>query len=80
MKIDGKTKVSAILDRYSDIEPAMEALGIKSVGSWSLRRKIAKFINVELAAKVHRVPVSELIEKLNQAVSGVPARRSEVSR
>jgi len=68
MTITRHTKISDILDRYSDIAPAMEALGVRSVGSLGVRRKIARFINVAMAARIHRVPVADLIDTLNTAV------------
>jgi len=68
LEITEDTKVSAILDEYGDIADVMEALGMKRVGGLSFRRVIAKAITVKRAAKIHRVPVDELIDTLNTAI------------
>ncbi len=67
-KITEDTKVSEILDEYGDIADVMEALGMKRVGGLSFRRVITKAITVKRAAKIHRVPVDELLDTLNTAV------------
>jgi hypothetical protein len=68
MKITKKTYVSSILKEYGDIAEVMEMLGIKRVGNYSFRKFLTRFISVRTAAFVHRVPLNELIEKLNKAV------------
>jgi len=68
LEITEDTKVSAILDEYGDIADVMEALGMKRVGGLSFRRVITKAITVKRAAKIHRVPVDELIDTLNTAI------------
>ena len=65
------TKVSEILDEYGDIADVMEALGMKRVGGLSFRRVITKAITVKRAAKIHRVPVDELLDRLNTAVDQI---------
>jgi hypothetical protein len=65
------TKVSEILDEYGDIADVMEALGIRRVGGLSFRRVITKAITVKRAAKIHRVPVDELLDTLNTAVDQI---------
>jgi len=47
----------------------MMAFGIKSVGRYSIRKVITKFLTVERAAKIHKVPLDEFLETLNQAVA-----------
>ncbi len=68
MEITKDTKVSAILQEYGDIADVMEVFGIKRVGRYSLRRLITKALSVETAARIHRVPLDEFIETLNQAI------------
>ena len=68
MEITRDTRVSDILTEYGDIAEVMEAFGIKRVGRYSVRRIITKAITVENAARVHRVPLDEFLEKLQQAV------------
>lgn len=69
MDITKDTKVSDILNEYGDIADVMEAFGLKRVGPYSLRKVITKFISVEKAAKVHKVPLDEMIEKLKKATA-----------
>ena len=71
LEITKDTKVSQILETYGDIAPVMELFGIKRVGGYSLRKFITKAITVEAAAKVHRVPLDEFLETLNQAIASV---------
>jgi len=71
LEITEDTKVSEILDEYGDIADVMEALGMKRVGGLSFRRVITKAITVKRAAKIHRVPVDDLLEKLNAAVDQI---------
>jgi len=68
MEITKDTKVSAILQEYGDIADVMEVFGIKRVGRFSVRRMITKFITVENAARIHRVPLDDFMETLNQAI------------
>ena len=68
MEITKDTKVSAILQEYGDIADVMEVFGVKRVGRYSLRRMITKALTVETAARVHRVPLDEFIETLDEAV------------
>ncbi len=68
MKITKDTKVSEILEEYGDIADVMEIFGVNRVAKYSLRKFITKAITVQTAAKVHRVPLDEFMEKLNQAV------------
>ena len=68
MVITKDTKVSAILQEYGDIADVMEVFGVKRVGRYSLRRFITKALTVEMAARIHRVPLDEFIETLNKAI------------
>ena len=55
------TKVSDILKNYGDLEEIMESFGIKSIGQWNIRKVITKFITVELAAKIHKIPLDDFL-------------------
>jgi hypothetical protein len=68
MEITKDTKVSTILEEYGDIADVMELFGVKRVGRYSLRRMITKALTVETAARVHRVPLDEFLDTLNEAV------------
>ena len=68
MTITKETRVFDILNEYGDIAGVMEAMGIKSVGRYSLRRIITRFISVEKAAKIHKKPLDEFLVTLNKAV------------
>jgi hypothetical protein len=67
LEITEDTKVSEILDEYGDIADVMEALGMKRVGGLSFRRVITNAITVKRAAKIHRIPVDGLLDKLKTA-------------
>lgn len=69
MEITKNTRVSEILERYGDIADVMEVFGIKRVAGYSFRRMITKAISVELAARIHRVPLDEFLDTLNKAVA-----------
>ena len=68
MKITKDTRISAILEEYGDIADVMELFGVKRVGRYSLRSLAATAINVEWAARIHRVPLDEFLEILQQAI------------
>jgi len=68
MRITKDTIVADILKEYGDIEDVMTAFGIKSVGRYSIRKVITKFLSVERAAKIHKVPLDEFLLTLNKAV------------
>ncbi|HVK83241.1 MAG TPA: DUF1858 domain-containing protein [Kofleriaceae bacterium] len=69
MEITKDTKVADILTRYGDIADVMEALGVKRIGRFSIRKVITKLITVERAARIHRIPLDELLDKLRTAVA-----------
>jgi hypothetical protein len=69
MEITKNTRVSAILKEYGDIADVMEIFGIKRVGRYSLRALAAKAVTVEWAARIHRVPLEEFLQILNQAIA-----------
>jgi len=71
MEITKETRVAAILEEYGDIAEVMELFGVERVGRYSIRALAAKAINVEWAARIHRVPLDEFLEILRQAVSGL---------
>ena len=73
MEITKDTRVSDILTEYGDIAEVMEAFGVKRVGRYSVRRIITKALTVENAARVHRVPLDEFLETLQQAVGAKEA-------
>ena len=68
MEITPKTKVSDILEEYGDIASVMEVFGVKRVARYSFRRILTKALTVEMAARVHRVPLEEFLETLNNAI------------
>ena len=68
MTISKDTRVFDILEEYGDIEKVMEAMGIKSVGKYSIRRIITRFLTVERAARIHKKPLNEFLITLNKAV------------
>ena len=67
MTITKNTKVYDILEEYGDIADVMEVFGVKRVGTYSLRRVITRFLTVERAAKIHKVPLDEMLSHLEKA-------------
>ena len=68
MEITEETIVFDILAKYGDIADVMETLGVKSVGKYSIRRVITRFLTVKRAAIVHKVPLDDFLNRLNTAV------------
>ncbi len=68
MEITKTTRVSDILKEYGDIADVMEVFGVKRVGGYSFRKMLTNLITVQMAAKVHRVPLDEFLSKLEGAI------------
>jgi hypothetical protein len=68
MEITKDTRVSDILEEYGDIADVMEVFGVKRVSGYSVRKFLTKALTVERAARVHRVPLDEFLDKLHKAV------------
>lgn len=68
MLITKETRISDILLEYGDIAEVMEVFGVQRVES-SLRMFLAKALNVEWAARIHKVPLDEFLAILHQAVA-----------
>lgn len=69
MEITKNTRVSEILETYGDIADVMEVFGVKRVARYSFRRMLTKVLTVEVAARVHGVPLDEFIQTLNKAIT-----------
>ncbi len=69
MHITKETRISDILLEYGDIAEVMEVFGVQRVGQYSLRMFLAKALNVEWAARIHKVPLDEFLAILHQAVA-----------
>ena len=67
MEINGETRVYDILQEYGDIADVMEVFGINRIGTYSIRRIITRFITVERAARIHKVPLEEMLSNLRSA-------------
>ena len=76
MDITKNTKVYDILREYGDIADVMEAFGIRRVGGLRVRMLVARFITVEQAARIHRVPLEEMLSMLHRAVAERSASQS----
>ena len=68
MDISKKTRVYDIIKEYGDIAGVMKVFGVKPVGSFSIRKIITRFIDVEKAAKVHKVPLNQFLADLKEAI------------
>jgi hypothetical protein len=69
MEITKNTRVSEVLREYGDLAEVMEAFGVRRVGGICLRRFLGRFLTVERAARVHRVPLEDFLEILRRAVA-----------
>lgn len=69
MQITKDTRISDIFLNYGDIAEVMEVFGVQRVGKYSLRMFLAKALNVEWAARIHKVPLDEFLEILHKAVA-----------
>ena len=69
MKITKDTKVYDILKEYGDIADVMEVFGIKRVGPFSLRKVITRLITVQQAARIHKVPLDDMLTNLEKATA-----------
>lgn len=74
MEITKDTRVSDILREYGDIADVMEVFGVKRVARYSFRRMLTKALTVEMAARVHRVPLDDLLATLRASVERVAAQ------
>jgi len=79
MEITKDTRVADILKEYGDIADLMEVFGIRRVGRYSVRALAAKAVTVEWAARIHRVPLDEFLEIIQQVLpaANVKTRPSE---
>ena len=77
MEITKDTRVSDILTEYGDVADVMETFGVKRVGRYSVRRIITKALTVENAARIHRVPLEEFLNTLQQAVGSSEVPKKE---
>jgi len=68
LEITPKTKVSDILEEYGDIADVMKIFGVQRVARYSFRRMLTKALTVEMAARVHRVPLDDFMKALNNAI------------
>lgn len=73
--VTGKTRISEIVERYGDLTEVMGLLGLKAVGSVSLRRQLTKFLTVERAAGVQGVPLDRLLTLIQVAIAQLEPRR-----
>lgn len=73
--ITAKTRISEIVERYGDLSRLMAALGLSPVGSVVLRPQLMKFLTVERAAAVQRIPLEKLLALLRVAIAQAEARR-----
>ncbi|HNF93533.1 MAG TPA: DUF1858 domain-containing protein [Anaerolineales bacterium] len=67
MEITKDTRVSEILKEYGDIADVMELFGVKRVAGFSIRRMLTTVITVEIAARVHKVPLDEFLATVKKA-------------
>ena len=67
MEITKDTRVSDILREYGDIAEVMELFGVKRVARYSFRRMLTRALTVQMAARVHGVPLDQFLDILQKA-------------
>ena len=67
MEITKDTRVSDILQEYGDIAEVMELFGVKRVARYSFRRMLTRALTVQMAARVHGVPLDQFLDILLKA-------------
>jgi hypothetical protein len=80
MEITKDTRIADILNEYGDIADVMELFGVKRVGRYSIRALAAKALTVEWAARIHRVPLDEFLEILQNVTASGKNGHGEVSK
>ena len=72
--IDETTKVAALLDAYPELEGVLIEIAppFKKLRNPVLRRSVAKVASLRQAAAVARIPASELVNRLREAVGQPP--------
>lgn len=65
------TLVSDILAQYGDIADVMEVFGVKRAGGLRIRKVLGRFLTVERAAIVHRVPLDKFLPQVQAALGQV---------
>ena len=78
--IDETTKVAALLEAYPELESVLIGIAppFKKLRNPVLRRSVAKVASLRQAAAVARLPASELVNRLREAVGQPPVTvRSE---
>jgi hypothetical protein len=68
MEITKDTRVSDILAEYGDIAEIMELFGVKRVARYSFRRMLTRALTVQMAARIHGVPLDQFLDILHKAV------------
>ncbi|HHH11365.1 MAG TPA: DUF1858 domain-containing protein, partial [Sorangium sp.] len=67
--------VSDILSRYGDIAELMEAFGVKRLAGRGVRKLVGRWLTLEDAARLHRVPPDEFVQMVKRAVRQTVHRR-----
>lgn len=72
--IDETTKVAALLDAYPELEEVLIGIAppFKKLRNPLLRKSVAKVASLRQAAAVARIPASELVNRLREAVGQPP--------
>jgi hypothetical protein len=78
MEITKDTRVSDILLEYGDIAEVMELFGVKRVARYSFRRMLTRALTVQMAARVHGVPLDEFLQILHKAVESKKGKSKPV--
>lgn len=76
LHVTAETKIADVLSRYGDIASIMETLGVKRVAGFDVRRLLGKLITVKWAARVHGLPVDEMVGRLQSAIDQAERSRS----
>jgi hypothetical protein len=76
LNVTPETKIADVLSRYGDVASIMETLGVKRVAGFDVRRLLGKLITVKWAARVHGLPLEEMVGRLQSAINQSERARS----
>lgn len=68
METNKNTKLRAILKAHGDNDEVLAVLGIERGGLHPIRNIVSRFVSVERASRVHKVPLDEMLSSLRQAI------------
>lgn len=79
LMITKDTYISDILKEYGDIASVMEVFGVKRAGGLAIRKVLGRFLTVQRAAMVHRVPLETFLPMVQKACGQRPFAPDDIN-